>query len=326
MTTFKEIRGTTIEVVSSDPANPELGQIWYNSSSGTLKGYAALTAGWTSAPSLNTGRGDGGGFGTQTAAISAGGYVAGATGATESFSGVSWTTVNPLNNAGYYAASTGTQTAGLFNQASPGAAPYYFNYSESWNGTSWTATNPTSTTGYNRRTVGLQTAALSFGGQGPSQAGAWNLSESFNGTTWTSTPSMNTKKISTLQAGTQTAALSAGGDINGSASYTSAVELYNGTWTTSPATLTPATGYGWGSGSQTAALLFGGNNPGTLSTLWNGTAFSATTPMSNPGQRKGSGNGPSSAVLAFQGAPSPATAVESWTGPGSYATKTITVS
>jgi hypothetical protein len=39
MTTFKEIRGTTIEVVSSDPSNPEVGQIWYNSSSGTLKGY-----------------------------------------------------------------------------------------------------------------------------------------------------------------------------------------------------------------------------------------------------------------------------------------------
>jgi hypothetical protein len=38
MTTFKEIRGTTIEVVSTDPTNPETGQIWYNSSSGTLKG------------------------------------------------------------------------------------------------------------------------------------------------------------------------------------------------------------------------------------------------------------------------------------------------
>ncbi len=38
MTTFKEIRGTTIEVVSSDPSNPELVQTWYNNSSGTLKG------------------------------------------------------------------------------------------------------------------------------------------------------------------------------------------------------------------------------------------------------------------------------------------------
>jgi hypothetical protein len=43
MTTFKEIRGTTIEVVSTDPTNPELGQIWYNSSSGTLKGYLLAT-------------------------------------------------------------------------------------------------------------------------------------------------------------------------------------------------------------------------------------------------------------------------------------------
>jgi hypothetical protein len=39
MTTFKGIRGTTIEVLSSDPTTPEEGQIWYNSSSGTLKGY-----------------------------------------------------------------------------------------------------------------------------------------------------------------------------------------------------------------------------------------------------------------------------------------------
>jgi hypothetical protein len=39
MTTFKEIRGTDILALSSDPSNPEVGQIWYNSSSGTLKGY-----------------------------------------------------------------------------------------------------------------------------------------------------------------------------------------------------------------------------------------------------------------------------------------------
>jgi hypothetical protein len=324
MTIYTGLQGQTILITDTDPTTPIEGQIWYNTTSNLLKGRIALTAGWASAPNLNTGRGDGGGFGIQTAAISAGGYISGATGATESFSGTSWTTVNPLNTAQYYCASTGTQTAGLLNQGSPGAAPYYFSTSESWNGTSWTATNPTSTTGYNRRTVGTLTAALSYGGQGPSQTPGWNLSESFNGTTWTATPALNTKKLGTLQAGTQTAALSAGGDTNGSASYTSAVELYNGTWTTSPATLTPATGYGWGAGSQTAALLFGGNNPGTLSTLWNGTAFSATTPMSNPGQRKGSGNGTSSAVLAFQGAPSPATAVESWVGPGSFGTKTIT--
>ena len=37
MTTFKEIRGTAIQSVSSDPSNPEEGQIWYNNTIGVLK-------------------------------------------------------------------------------------------------------------------------------------------------------------------------------------------------------------------------------------------------------------------------------------------------
>jgi hypothetical protein len=39
MTTFKEIRGTAIQSVSTDPTNPETGQIWYNNTIGVLKGY-----------------------------------------------------------------------------------------------------------------------------------------------------------------------------------------------------------------------------------------------------------------------------------------------
>jgi hypothetical protein len=39
MTTFKEIRGTAVQSVSTDPSNPEVGQIWYNNSIGVLKGY-----------------------------------------------------------------------------------------------------------------------------------------------------------------------------------------------------------------------------------------------------------------------------------------------
>ena len=39
MSTFKEIRGTLIKSVSSDPANPEVGEIWYNNTIGSLKGY-----------------------------------------------------------------------------------------------------------------------------------------------------------------------------------------------------------------------------------------------------------------------------------------------
>ena len=46
MTTFKEIRGTAVQSVSSDPSNPEVGQIWYNNSIGVLKGYALTAAAW----------------------------------------------------------------------------------------------------------------------------------------------------------------------------------------------------------------------------------------------------------------------------------------
>jgi hypothetical protein len=46
MTTFKEISGQLIRTLSSDPANPQEGQIWYNSTIGVLKGYELVAAAW----------------------------------------------------------------------------------------------------------------------------------------------------------------------------------------------------------------------------------------------------------------------------------------
>jgi hypothetical protein len=46
MAEYINIRGQNIEVVASDPANPTLGQIWYNSTSNTLKGQGFGTASW----------------------------------------------------------------------------------------------------------------------------------------------------------------------------------------------------------------------------------------------------------------------------------------
>ena len=39
MTTYKEINGTDITVVSSDPSNPVTGEVWYNTTTQKLKGY-----------------------------------------------------------------------------------------------------------------------------------------------------------------------------------------------------------------------------------------------------------------------------------------------
>ena len=39
MATYITVKGTTVEVIAGDPANPVEGQVWYNSSSNDLKGY-----------------------------------------------------------------------------------------------------------------------------------------------------------------------------------------------------------------------------------------------------------------------------------------------
>jgi hypothetical protein len=71
MADYINIRGQNIEVVASDPANPTVGQIWYNSTSNTLKGGGVITVGsWATGNNMNTARYLLGGVGTQTAACS----------------------------------------------------------------------------------------------------------------------------------------------------------------------------------------------------------------------------------------------------------------
>ena len=57
MATYKEIHGTVIETVTSDPSNPVNGQVWYNSTEQKLKAITSNPAGaWASGGDLNTGR------------------------------------------------------------------------------------------------------------------------------------------------------------------------------------------------------------------------------------------------------------------------------
>jgi hypothetical protein len=54
MAEYINIRGQNIEVVASDPANPTIGQIWYNSTSNTLKGGGFQVSGaWATGGNLN---------------------------------------------------------------------------------------------------------------------------------------------------------------------------------------------------------------------------------------------------------------------------------
>ena len=39
MASYITLKGTAVEVLAADPTNPVEGQVWYNTTSNTLKGY-----------------------------------------------------------------------------------------------------------------------------------------------------------------------------------------------------------------------------------------------------------------------------------------------
>jgi hypothetical protein len=75
MTTYKDIRGTHITTVTTDPPAPVNGQMWYNSTTKVMKGLKSNPAGsWATGGTMNNSRsGSGGGLGIYTAAIVAAG-------------------------------------------------------------------------------------------------------------------------------------------------------------------------------------------------------------------------------------------------------------
>ena len=89
--------GQKIQYLSSDPDPVQEGQVWYNSTSNTLKyrGSNAATA-WSSGGNLNTGRDQTAGAGSKGSGLAfGGGYPA--VNNTEKYNGSSWTEVNNLN-------------------------------------------------------------------------------------------------------------------------------------------------------------------------------------------------------------------------------------
>jgi len=115
MTTYKEIKGTGVQNFSSDPANPIEGQVWYNTTSDTLKlSIGPEISAWATGGNLNLARGSTpGSAGSNTAAIVMGGFSDGALTNTESYNGTSWTEVNDLNIGRSSTTGTGSQTAAL---------------------------------------------------------------------------------------------------------------------------------------------------------------------------------------------------------------------
>jgi hypothetical protein len=333
MTTFKEIRGTTIEVVSSDPSNPEVGQIWYNNTIGVLKGYRTIPDAWTSGGNLNVARDVFAGSGTQTATVVFGGRgpagdpVAGK--ATENYNGTSWTNSGNMSNIRRYARGCGTtQTAALAigGNANPGLLTAV----EAYNGSTWTAATAYPFGFDALMCLGSQTAALAAGGPYTSVPQSQSSNE-YNGSSWTAGGNLNNRRSSGNGIGSQTAGLIAGG-YQPPVGYVDFVESYDGTSFTNGTAMPRAQAGGGSAGTQTAALMFGNDPspyvPGQVIS-YNGSAWttSPTNLINQRGNVATSINGaPATAAIAVGGSNGPQTsATEEYTA-AYNATQKITTS
>ncbi len=303
MTEYSGIRGTRVKYLSSDPTlnTSTEGQVWYNSTEGTLKSLVQIKA-WSSSGNLGTSRYDIGGTGTQTAALGAGGYSGGLSNNTEEYNGFNWTAGGNLGTARYGLGMAGTQTAGLgFGGFTTGPS----DLTEEYNGTSWTAGGVLSTGRRNVRGCGTQTAGLAFGGNEGAPAGvATGRTEEYNGSSWTAQNTMSEGREWLSGFGIQAAAIAAGG-TQGADTGSTFVESYDGTnWTT--VNSLNDTKYGLAAGGiQTVGVVFGGNGPNTGTEEWDGSTWTVSSATLATGRTKLGGAGTQSAALAFGGNPPP---------------------
>ena len=216
---------------------------------------------WTAVNNLTQlGRNSPGAFGTQSAALCAGGYNTDDNATfdySETWDGTNWTEGNNINTPrGYLAtANQGTTSAGLIfgGRAGP-TGNAQTTSAESYDGTNWTESTALNTAVQSCFGGGTQTAAFCVGGQAvPAAVG---LNQQWNGTGWTNETAINTARQNGIcSGGTVTAALIAGGSDPTSA----LTESWNGTGWTEVADLSTARyASGKGTGSNTAALCAGG--------------------------------------------------------------------
>src|SRR6056300_15836 len=266
MTTYKQIRGTTVQSNAGTLENAAEGQLWYDSTNKDFKysyGATSLVGSWATGGNLNTARSYLAGVGTQTATLAFGGRITPnpATAVTELYNGTSWTELNDLNTARYGIAGAGADSTSAL--AFGGDNGSEIGNTESWNGTSWTEVNDLNQGRAKMAGAGTQTSALAFGGKAnPLSPQIRGETESWNGTNWTEVNDLNFARNDLGGTGaSNTSAIAFGGD--GDPPRYAKTELWDGTSWSSTGDMNNATDINAGSGTKTSALNFGGRNPGS---------------------------------------------------------------
>ena len=320
MVTYKAEHGFQIKHRSSDPSNPIEGEIWYNSSTQTLKVAPKISA-WSSGGNMNDVSAAAclAMAGTQNAQVIAGGQSPSPGITVEEYDGSSWTTATNMPEKFQQGAGGGTQTAGLFFGGaipaadSGGPAPTSQTESFEYDGTNWADGGDLNTDRSNAGGCGTQTAGLAAAGYqiSPSNdpGAATNNVEEYNGSSWTESGDMNTTRWDTnSMCGTQTAAVffcgrptSAGGGVTN-------VEEYNGTSWTAGEAFPEGRSRANAAGTQTLAIVFSGQGTAgsqptnkTTTFSYDGTDFAADAALGSGKYGAGGGGGTKGNALSAGG-------------------------
>ena len=292
MATYKGIQGYLVENLASDPtAENAIGQLWYNTTSGTYKLASEGSGAFAAAPSLSTARSNPAGYGTITAALVISGDTTPGTytPATEEYNGTSWTAGGGLTAKRRAGASAGTQTAAILFAGMDGFVP-----------------------------------------GGPGSVKVDNCQE-YDGSSWTNSPNINSQASACAASsiGTQTAAVRAFGNLAGhgapGASILTVANYDGSSWTegTSGNTARPNLA-GWG--VSTSIMVSGGEPVQATTESWNGPAWTEVgdlaTARSYP---RGAGVANSAGLVMTGRTPTYSGATEEWSAPN-YDIKTVTTS
>jgi len=301
------------------------GEIWYNSTSGTLKVAPLVSGSWASGNNMINARGKAGGSLSQSSTVSAGlammGQDApGAVSTVEEYDGATWTagTAYPGTLRWHYAGGTQTAAFCATGVAAAAASPTPTATNE-YNGTSWTGTGAVGTARYNGGSCGSQTAGLIFGGS--PAPGYTTATETYDGSTWSPGGALSTARGYEGGGGTQTAAL-----YMASAPLT--CEDYNGTsWTAGGVTNNPVA-QSVVAGILTAALSFGGSpKPLNKTESYDGSVWTNENQMGTARYAPAAGGGTATAAMGAGGYTLPpyTNSTEEWSG-AATAAETITTS
>jgi len=310
MTTYKSIKGYSIESKSSDPtpfANFN-GQYYYNTTDNQYYLNFNASGVWSTGGNYPTANSAVAGAGTQTAAVAFGGDSDGDL--TAEYDGSTWTLGGNLSTDRASPGPAGTQTSALAVGGAQSGYGTVLNSSDEYNGTSWTAGGTSTFSSGGRLGVGTQTSALIMGGLNLGM-GALNFTDEYDGTTYTAGGNFLIGTWFPFGTGTQTACLSFGGSSNNPVRSNNINGSYDGTsWSLVSQFLNYDRWAHSGFGTQTAAVACGGasginqtSSTGSFGATeeYDGTTWTNRAYLSTP--RTGSGGaGTSSLGLIAAGA------------------------